>query len=192
MIETIIVVALISLFQLLVKNRNNEKGSSATEKENNCRKHQVASIVGESRFVLGDAREKKTKTIELDSDTSGKFDIEVPLDYETEETVLLEEQEELESLGLQNDYSTNTTFDEMILVVNEVGNNKDETTPQTGKLLYENENTDWVEQLASSSENSAKRIASLIDLHLEKLVQSSSDVELDDSLMGFDIEHFIC
>ena len=75
------------------------------------------------------------------------MDIEVPLDYETDNDDLLEEQEELERLGLQTDYSSNITFDEMMLVVNEVGNHKAKTAPKTGKLLYENENTDWVEQL---------------------------------------------
>ncbi len=176
MIEILTVVALFLLFRLLKKAKNKKKGSSADEKENNCQKQQSASIVGESRFVLGSERKKQAEVTEPHSDSSGKMDIEVPLDYEREDTDLLEEQEELESLGLQNDYSTNITFDEMIQVVNEVGNIQDETTSQTGKLLYENENTDWVEQLASSNENSAKRITALIDLHLEKLVQSSSDV----------------
>ena len=101
------------------------------------------------------------------------------------------EQEELESLDLNNNYSKNITFEEMMKVVNEVGNNLKNSTPETGKLLYENENTDWVEQLASSSENSAKRITSLIDLHLGRLDKSNSDVKLDEGLKGFDIGEYL-
>lgn len=191
MIEILIAVALLLLFRLLVKKRNKKKGSSADEKENNCRKQQAVSIVGESRFVLGADRKKQAKATGPDSDSSGKLDIEVPLDYKAEDTDLLEEQEELESLGLQNDYSSNITFDEMLTVVNEVENNQTKTTPKTGKLLYENENTDWVEQLVSSSENSAKQIASLIDLHLERLAKPDSNVTLDAGLKAFDIGEYV-
>jgi len=189
MIETIIVVALIFLFWLSKKPKNEKKGLSATEKENNCRQQQVASIIGESRFVLGSESKKKVEVKELHSDSSSKLDIEVPLNYEPD-TDLIEEQEELERLGLQTEYSYNVTPDEMILVVNEVGNHQSQTAPETGKLLYENENTDWVEQLSSSSVNSANQISSLIDLHLERLVQPSSDVTLDDGLKGFDIGEY--
>ena len=63
--------------------------------------------------------------------------------------------------------------------------------PKTGKLLYENENTDWVEQLASSTETSAKRIASLIDLHLGRLNQSKMVTNNNDGLRGFDIGEYV-
>ncbi|NQU55029.1 MAG: hypothetical protein HQ522_21125 [Bacteroidetes bacterium] len=193
MIEILTVVALFLLFRLLEKKRNNEKGSSADEKEKNCRKQQSASIVGESRFVLGSypGRYKNAKTIVSDSEPSGKIDIEIPLEYEPENTDLLEEQEELEKLGLQTDYSANITFDEMMMVVNEVGNNQTDTTPETGKLLYENENTDWVEQLATSSGKNANRIAALIDLHLGRLDKPITDIKSDDGLGAFDIGQFV-
>ncbi|WP_346856929.1 hypothetical protein [uncultured Draconibacterium sp.] len=190
MIEILTVVALFLLFWLLKKSKNNKKGLSTTEKENNGRKQQAASIIGESRFVLGSERKKQVEVKESHYNSSGKLDIEVPLDYEPD-IHLIEEQEELEKLGIQNDYSYNLTPDEMMSVVNEVGNDQPKTTPQTGKLLYENENTDWVEQLSSSSDKNANRISSLIDLHLERLKPPNIDMELDDGLMGFDIGKYI-
>ena len=104
----------------------------------------------------------------------------------------MEEQEELEKLGLQTDYSSDITFDEMMLVVNEVGNDLPKTTPETGKLLYENENTDWVEQLATSSGKNANRIAALIDLHLVRLAKPEKLIQPNDNgLRGFDIGEYV-
>ena len=141
---------------------------------------------------MGSERKKQDEVTEPHSDSSGKLDIEVPLDYETEDSDLLEEQEKLEKLGLQNDYSTNITFDEMMLVVNEVGNDQSKAHPKTGKLLYENENTDWIEKLASSSEDNSKRITALIDLHMNKLAKNKPEIKSDDEgLKEFDISEYL-
>ena len=78
----------------------------------------------------------------------------------------------------------------MMLVINEVGSHQSKTTPKAGKLLYENENTDWVEQLSSSSEKNANRITALIDLHLGRLQQSNSIVKSDDGFKRFDIADY--
>ncbi len=194
MIEWIItVVALILLVRSWLNPRKKRK-SSAVEKGKNSEKQNPESIIGKSTFVLS-SKEKKPALIEKQdepvTDSSGKMDIEIPLDYEPDKDNLLEEQEELERLGLQTDFSSNITFDEMMMVVNEVGNDLPKTTSETGKLLYENENTDWVEQLASSTETSAKRIASLIDLHLGRLNQSKVVTNTDDGLKGFDIGEYV-
>ena len=192
MIELIIFIALILLVWFLT-NSVKKKKSFAVEKENNPGKQHPGSIIGKSTFVLS-LKEQKPASIEKQeepmSDSSGKMDIEIPLDYESENDIL-EEQEELERLGLKTDYSDNITFDEMMLVVNEVGNEQTKPTPVIGKLLYENENTDWVEQLATSSGKNANRIAALIDLHLGRLVQPSTDIKSDDSFRGFDIGKYI-
>lgn len=192
MIELIVISALLLLFRILINPTQEKKGFFAGEKENNSIEKQAASIVGESRFVMSPEMNKRTEPIVPVSEPSGKMDIEIPLDYEPENTDLLEEQEELERLGLQAGYSSNITFDEIMAVVNEVGNHQSQTAPETGKLLYENENTDWVEQLATSSGKNANRIASLIDLHLgrlnppEKLIQPNND-----GLTGFDIGEYV-
>lgn len=193
MIDLIIVVALILFVRFLINTRQKKK-SSAVEKENNWNRKLPKSIIGASTFVLNAERQKQVldeKPEETPSGSSGKMDIEVPLDYEPEDTDLLEEQEELERLGLQSNYSSNITFDEMISVVDEVGSNRTESSDTTGKLLYENENTDWVEQLSSSSCKNAKRITDLIDLHLGRLEQPNSNVKLDERLRGFDIGEYI-
>lgn len=192
MIEILAVATLLLLLRLLNKPKNKKKGFVADEKENGSRKQHNTSIVGASRFVLDSAQRKPTEIKDSLTDFAGKMDIEIPLDYEPENTDLLEEQEELERLGLQADYSSNITFDEMMAVVNEVGNEQTISNPGTGKLLYENENTDWVEQLASSTETSGKRIASLIDLHLGRLAQPEKLIQpKNDELRRFDIGEYV-
>ncbi len=191
MIEILAVAALLLLFLLLTRPKNKKKGFVADEKENGSKKQHITSIVGASRFVLDSVTQRPTEVNEPQADFAGKLDIEIPLDYEPENTDLLEEQEELERLGLQADYSSNITFDEMMAVVNVVGN-KSEATQKTGELLYEHENTDWVEQLASSTETSAKRIASLIDLHLGRLAQPEKLIQPQNyELTGFDIREYM-
>ena len=171
MIELITVVALILLVQYRLNPRMKRK-SFAVEKGNNSEKQNPENIVGKSTFVLSPQKLARTKKQDVQiSEPSGKLDIEIPLEYEPENTDLLEVQEELERLGLPAEYSSNITFDDMMAVVNEVGNHQSQIAPETGELLYENENTDWVEQLSSSSDKNASRISALIDLHLGKLNQ---------------------
>jgi len=192
MFELITVVALIVLVWFWL-NPCKKRKSFAVEKENISVKQNPESIVGKSTFVLSVQKQKQPQIEKQkipEPDSSGKINIEVPLIYEPDNE-LIEEQEELERLGLQTEYSYNVTPDEMMLVVNEVGNHQSKTSPETGQLLYENENTDWVEQLSSSSVNSANRISSLIDLHLERLVQPNSNVEPGDGLREFDIADYV-
>ena len=192
MIEIITVVALILLVRYWLNPRKKRK-SSAVEKGNNSEKQNPESIVGKSTFVLSTQKQARTKSQEEQvSEPSGKMDIEIPLEDEQENTDLLEEQEELERLGLPAEYSSNITFDDMIAVVNDVGNDQTKTTPQTGKLLYENENTDWVEQLSSSSDKNASRISALIDLHLGRLNQPEKLIQPNnEALAGFDIGNYL-
>lgn len=189
MLELITVIALILLVRFWV-NPHKKKKSSAAEKENNSRKQNPKSIVGESTFVLSTSRHALTKKKEvLEPDSSGKINIEVPLIYEPDNE-LIEEQEELERLGLQTDNLYNITPDEMMLVINEVGSHQSKTTTNAIKLLYENENTDWVEQLSSISDKNANRITALIDLHLGRLQQSDSIVKSDEGFKRFDIADY--
>ncbi len=190
MIELIIVVALILLIRFWVNPRKKKK-SSAIEKEKSWNRKNPECIIGKSTFELSTQKPAQIKKQEeLMTESSGKMDFEILLDYEPDNE-LQEEQEELQRLGLQTDYSYNVTPDEIISVINDVGNDQLETTPKIRKLLYENENTDWVEQLSSSSDKNANRISALIDLHLGRLVRPNSDVKPDDGFMGFDIADYI-
>jgi len=182
MIELIITVALLLLIRLLGQKWNKVKTSSAGEKEN--KNHKPGSFIGKSTFILKPHKPKP------EVDSSGKLDIEVPLEYKEDETDLPEEQEP-EDLELHTDHSENITFEEMMAVVNEIGKQNSQPTAQTGKLLYENENTDWVEQLASSSEQNAKRISELIDLHMGSLEKNEKVEVADDEIKGFDIGEFV-
>ena len=192
MIELITVVALIVLVRSWL-NPHKKRKSPAVEKGKNPEKHNPESIVGKSTFVLNTQKQARTENPEeSDTDSSGKMDIEIPLDYEPENPDLLEEQEELERLGLQAGYSSNISFDEMMALVNEVGSHQAKTAPETGKLLYENENTDWVEQLCSTSDKNANRISALIDLHLGRLAQTEKLTQLNnEALAGFDIGNYL-
>jgi hypothetical protein len=117
------------------------------------------------------------------------MDIEVSLEYEPDISSI-EEQEELEQLGLSTVFSSDITFEEMMEVVNEVENDKPQNPAKAGKLLYENDNTHWVDQMASTSPDYQKRIVELIDLHLGKLGQIEINQAFSDDLEGFDIGEY--
>jgi hypothetical protein len=182
--ETLTIIGLLILNGILIKALIVRK-TTPEKKESPIDRQNDKSIVGKSTFVLNTSKSIPPKT-----DTSGKLDIEVPLDYKTV-TDLIEEQEELEKLGLPSESSSDLTFEEMMQIVNEVENEKPQHASKTGKLLYENENTDWVEQLASSSGKYQKRITDLIDLHLGKLVLPDTKTKHDDGLRGFDIGEYV-
>lgn len=160
-------------------------GTISGEKESVFEKHKPEGIVGKSTFVLTTGRNSIPEP-----DSSGKMDIEVQLEYEPDVNSI-EEQEELGQLGLPTEFSSDITFEEMIEVVNEVGNVQPQNPTKTGKLLYENDNTDWVEQMTSSSPDYQKRIVELIDLHLESLVQNESNQVPSNNLEGFDIGKYV-
>jgi hypothetical protein len=184
MIETITIVGLLILNGILIKALVNKK-APIEKKENPINKQSNESIVGKSTFVLDTNKRHPPKT-----NPSGKLDIEVPLDYDRDIN-LVEEQEELEKLGMPTESSSDLTFEEMIEVVREVETWKPHNATKTGKLLYENENTDWVDQLASSSEDYHKRIAGLIDFHLESLTKCAIVKNPNDGLKGFDIGEYV-
>jgi hypothetical protein len=157
MLELIAIITIIILFALFLKWRG-KTGTPTGEKEKVSEKLSPDGIVGKSSFVL-----TTSKSAIPEPDSSGKIDIEVPLEYETD-IATIEEQEELEQLGLPTEIFSDITFEDMMEVVNEVESVKPQNPTKAGKLLYENENTDWVEQIASSSSNYQKRIIELIDL----------------------------
>ena len=179
MIEFVIIVGLIILLRIFFKDWKRYSAPVANE-ERKSNLSDDRGIIGKSTFVLNTDRLSQSH-----SNSTGKLDIEVPLDYED-----IEIDEELEELGIANGISVDLTFEKMMEVVTEVENEHPEKPSQTGKLLYENENTDWVEQLASTSESYQKRISGLIDLHLGRLGQNSASIT-DDGLDGFNIEKFI-
>ena len=179
MIEFIVIVGIIILLRIFFKDWSR----SSTPVANEDRKGNLSDesgIIGKSTFVLNTDRISQSA-----SNSTGKLDIEVALDYED-----VELDEELEELGIANGSSVDITFEEMMHVVTEVENEHPEKPSQTGKLLYENENTDWVEQLAATSENYQKRISGLIDLHLGRLEQNEIPVS-DDGYSEFDIEKYV-
>lgn len=183
MAEFILITAILILIILLLKGWR-KTGTASVERENTREKNIPEGIVGKSTFVL-----IAGKSSVSEADSSGKMDIEVPLEYEPDISVV-EEQEELEQLGLAIESFSDLTFEEMMEVVNEVASKKPQNPAKSGKLLHENDNTHWVEQMASSSPAYQKRIVELIDLHLGKLDTSDNKQMLDDGLAGFNIRDY--
>lgn len=184
MAEFILVTAILVLIILLLKGWS-KTGTASVERENPREKNIPEGIVGKSTFVL-----TAGKSSVSESDSSGKMDIEVPLEYEPDISVV-EEQEELEQLGLPAESFSDLTFEEMMEVVNEVGSIEPQNAAKAGKLLHENDNAGWVEQMAFSSPAYQKRIVELIDLHLGKLGQNEVKKMPNDGLDGFDIGAFV-
>jgi hypothetical protein len=164
--------------------RWSKTGTSAGKKGSDSQESLPDGIIGKSTFVLTAGKRDFSQ-----SDSPEKMDIEVPLEYEPDIS-FIEEQEELEQLGLSSEFSSDITFEEMMEVVNEVENGKPQNPTKTGKLLYENDNTDWVDQMASTSPDYQKRIVELIDLHLGKLGQNGIKQTLSGDLEGFDIGEY--
>lgn len=181
----LIVIAGAIILSIFFMNRWSKTGTSSGDKESVSETYNSNEIIGKSTFVLTVGKRDL-----LQSGSPGKIDIEVPLEYEPDIS-FIEEQEELEQLGLSTEFSSDITFEEMMEVVNEVENDQPQNPVKAGKLLYENDNTDWVEQMASSSPDYQKRIVELIDLHLGKLVGSESGVIPNNGLIEFDIGEYI-
>ena len=184
MAEFILVTAILVLSILLLKGWR-KSGTASVERENTREKNIPEGIVGKSTFVL-----TAGKSSVSEPETSGKMDIEVPLEYEPDISVV-EEQEDIEQLGLPAESFSDLTFEEMMEVVNEVGSIKPQNPARAGKLLHENDNTHWVEQMAFSSPAYQKRIVELIDLHLEKLGQNENNQVSRNDLEGFDIGKYL-
>lgn len=185
MAEIILVIAILILSILLLKSWR-KTGTASGERKNKWAKYAPEGIVGKSTFVLSAG-----KSFVSEPSSSGKMDIEVPLEYEPDISSV-EEQEELEQLGLPVESFSDLTFEEMMEVVNEVGSTKPQNPTKAGKLLHENDNTGWVEQMASSSPAYQKRIVELIDLHLGKLGKNEKPIQpYNDGLRGFDIGEYI-
>jgi hypothetical protein len=158
MIELIVITATILLSMSLMK-RWSKTGTSSGKKESVSEAYNSSEIIGKSTFVLTAGKRDLSQSV-----SPGEMDIEVPLEYEPDIS-FIEEQEELEQLGLSTEFSSDITFEEMMEVVNEVENDQPQNPVKAGKLLYENDNTDWVGQMAASSTDYQKRIVELIDLH---------------------------
>ena len=82
------------------------------------------------------------------------------------------------------------TFEEIMEVVNEVENTQLQNPAKAGKLLYENDNTDWVGQMTACSPAYQKRIVALTDLHLGKMGQNENEQVSNEDLGGFDIGEY--
>jgi len=184
MAEIILIAAILVLSILLLKGRR-KTGTASGEIKSIPEMCDSEGIVGKSMFVLTTGKSSVSET-----GSSGKMDIEVPLEYEPDISSV-EEQEEVEQLGFGVESFSDLTFEEMMEVVDDVGSVKPQNPAKSGKLLHENDNSGWVKQMAFSSPAYQKRIVELIDLHLGKLGQNEVKKMPNDGLDGFDIGEYI-
>ena len=194
MIEIVIIMAVVLLIRLMFYSDKNSLFSNDKMDENKMtsKNQGTIDIIGKSNFKLSLPKTKVIPPEDLDktfSESPLMEDIDVPLEYDP---VLpdAEELKKIQDIGLESDFSSDISYDEMQSVIQTVAEENTKNEQESAKLLYENENTDWVEQLSSSTNNSAKRIAGLIDLHLERLAQQDSNIDTYEGLSGFDIRDF--
>lgn len=195
MIEIVIIIAVVLLIRLMFYSDKNSLFPKDKMNENifTSGSKKTIDIVGKSNFKLSPPKAKVILPEELDktfAETPLMEDIDVPLEYDPV-ALAPEELNKLLDIDMEPDLSSDISYDEMQSVIKTVAEENTKNEQESAKLLYENENTDWVEQLSTSTNNSAKRIAGLIDLHLEKLAQPNSNVKLDDGLRGFDIGEYL-
>ena len=149
-------------------------------------KDEMPSIVGKSKFNPGHSRTKAATDLEsekaiekvstfvppTDSDPQIK-DVEVPLEkvdnLPEEEFDEEAEQEELE-IGRDAYQASGVSFDELAITGKIITKHQptDEEKDKAGRVLYENKNTQLLEQIMSRSPQVSNAIASIIDFHLAK------------------------
>lgn len=171
-------------------------------------KEEIPSIIGKSKFELGHSRTKAATDLEnekaiekvstfvppTDSDPQIK-DVEVPLakieKLSEEEFDEEAEQEELE-VGRDAYQASGVSFDELTITGKIITKPQptDEEKDKAGRVLYENKNTQLLEQIMSRSPQVSNAIASIIDFHLAKRNsenESRTNRDFPEELKDFDI-----
>lgn len=221
MILLIIILAAILLFLLLAYPtiarlyRIFHLGKEQMEKEKSVEPNQPkiskieASIVGKSTFTLSQplpttttpvAREPiiedNAPTFAAESDPA-PMDVDYPLDREENTDEIDEDQEaiELEEMfGKDVFFASGVTIDELHKLKHVVESNTSSQSEQreAGRILYENKETEIVEQLSSGK--TASIISNLIDLHVtfhREEQGTSKVVDESEELEEFDVNKFL-
>lgn len=176
-------------------------------KKTTVEEDKIASFVGKSKFNLrqptpntatdlkseNPIEKESTFAPSTDSDPE-KFDVDVPLEKEQPMTPD-EVAEEEEPLDARHDavMASGASYDELMhtnrAIVDKQASEADKE--EAGRVLYENHQTDMFEQMAVGSEETARTIATLIDVHLAmraQRLQGVNEIIYPDDFKDFDID----
>lgn len=189
-----------------------QEDQNTNDKEDDPKSALISSVIGKSKFKLSQPLPTATTPIVKEPDIGESIsnfapkeneelmDIDVPLEKEVIEDTIDEEQEAIE---LEELFGKDVSFASGI-DINELGKLKHVIeTPsaeikeqrQVGRVLYENRETDMVEQMVSGSSNTASIISNLIDLHMTSYQEEQEHInekeKLSDDIIDFDVNHFL-
>jgi hypothetical protein len=167
----------------------------------------IPSVIGKSKFNLRQStpntatdlksenpiEKESTFAPEPDSDPE-KFDVDIPL--EKDQPVMPDEAaEEEEPLDAGHDavLASGASYDELMHTNRTVAGEQvsEADKGEAGRVLYENRRTDMFEQVAANSEETARTIATLIDIHLAmrtQRLQGANEMIYPDEFKDFDID----
>lgn len=198
------------LIRLGRKSLEEKKAEETSSINNNTTK--IPSVIGKSKFKLRQPLPTATTPIDkvstigddvsnfVSEENQEPMDIDVPLEKEIiEENSIDEEQEaiELEELfGKDIHYASGVDVNDLGTLKYVIENSSAEIKEkkQAGKILYENRETDMVNQMAYSNQNTASIISNLIDLHMETYLKENNNTnqaKASDEIEDFDINQFL-
>lgn len=186
------------------------KDSTGKQEKNLSQKVENPSLIGKSKFSLSQSTPKNATNFRTEKpnekehifvaetvEEPNQMDIHVLLE-ETEKTeaeINYEEEEINIHLGKDAVYAGGASFDELMqiksVIEKPIPSVKEEL--EAGKILYQNQETHMVEQLASGNQAILSKVSSLIKLHLEQYekeqrenVSETDNAEDEDEFKGFD------
>lgn len=171
----------------------------------------ASSIIGKSRFKLSQPVPTATTPIAKEQnieesvsnfvpDVNQKpMDIDIPLEKEIIEDDNIDEEQEVAELkelfGKDVLFASGVDVNELekLKHVIETPSAEINEKKQVGKTLYENQETDMVQQMISDNSQTASIISNLIDLHMTNyLKENTNEIQRTaDDINDFDINQFL-
>lgn len=223
MVQIIVVISSVLLglllYPLLAKSytrfitsqyKNLTKGNTGKQEKNLSQKVENSSLIGKSKFSLSQSTPKPAMDFKTEKpnkkehifaaetvEEPNQMDIHVLLEKaeKTEAEINYEEEEINIHLGKDAVYAGGASFDELMQIKSVI----EKPTPsikeelEAGKILYQNQETHMVEQLASGNQAILSKVSSLIKIHLEQYekeqrdnVSETDETKDEDDFRGFD------
>jgi hypothetical protein len=201
---------LLSWLYLITYEKSEEGAKAQQSTEIVSEKAKTSSIIGESKFNLSQSKPNTATNLEsentikkeftfvpgLKNDDSKMDHIDVSLEkIESLSEEEFDEQTEQEELETEPNAicASGASFDELIHINHTIANIQASQADkeEAGRVLYENEQTEMVEQVVANSEETARAISSLIDVHLAmraQRLQQDDDTIYPEDLKNFDID----
>lgn len=201
---------LLNWLYLITYEKSEEIAKAQQSTEIVSEKAKTPSIIGESKFNLSQSKPNTATNLESENTIEKEFTfvpdskeddskmdhIDVPLEkVESLSEEEFDEQTEQEELETEPNAicASGASFDELIHIDHTIANIQASQADkeEAGRVLYENEQTEMVEQVVANSEETARAISSLIDVHLvmrAQRLQQDDDTIYPEDLKNFDID----